>query len=112
MLFDNLYLSIDLEKTGRHLEGLIKQSEYSVKDIQRILHLSCPQPIYRWMKGQMLPSVDHLYVLARVLRVHMEELLVPEYETLGEYTYLLDWNVVSRGIFFYIDRKACRWEQA
>lgn len=75
MTYDD-YLHIDLEQTGRRLEGLIKQKGYSVRDIQSILHLSCPQPIYRWMRGQILPSVDHLYVLSRVLQVHMEELLV------------------------------------
>lgn len=40
--------------------------------------LLCPQPIYRWFKGIVLPSVDHLYALSRLLQVHMEELLVPE----------------------------------
>ena len=38
--------------------------------------LSCPQPIYRWFKGQILPSVNHLFVLSKLLNVHMEELLV------------------------------------
>ena len=51
-----------------------------MKDIQRILQLSCPQPIYRWFKGQILPSVDHLYVLSRVLNCHMEELLAEKRE--------------------------------
>lgn len=49
---------------------------YSVKEIQEFLHLSCPQPVYRWFKGQILPSLDHLYVLSRLLGVHMEELIV------------------------------------
>lgn len=31
-------------------------------------------------KGSILPSVDHLYVLSRLLKVHMEDLLVPECE--------------------------------
>lgn len=72
------YLGIDLVGTGRRLEELISRKGISVKEIQNTLHLSCPQPVYRWMKGQMLPTVDHLYVLARLFSVHMEELLVPE----------------------------------
>lgn len=31
-------------------------------------------------KGNILPSVDHLYVLSRLLKVHMEDLLVPKCE--------------------------------
>lgn len=76
MVLIDSYRYIDLEKTGKHLESLIRQRGYSVKDIQNFLHLSCPQPVYRWIRGQILPSVDHLYVLAEVLQVHMEELLV------------------------------------
>lgn len=72
------YPGIDLAGTGRQLEELIRKSGISVKGIQDILHLSCPQPVYRWMRGQMLPTVDHLYALARIFSVHMEELLVQE----------------------------------
>ncbi|MCM1133944.1 MAG: helix-turn-helix domain-containing protein [Clostridium sp.] len=72
----NSYPNIDLEKTGIHLKNLITQQGYTVKDIQDVLRLSCPQPVYRWFKGQILPSVDHLYVLSRLLCVHMEELLI------------------------------------
>lgn len=32
------------------------------------------------VKGNILPSVDHLYVLSRLLKVHMEDLLVPKCE--------------------------------
>lgn len=72
------YLGIDLAGTGRYLEELIGKSGFSVKGIQNILHLSCPQPIYRWMRGQTLPTVEHLYVLAKLFSMHMEELLVHE----------------------------------
>ena len=64
----------------KELKELFDGSGYTVKDIQKILHLSCPQPIYRWFKGSILPSVDHLYVLSRLLKVRMEDLLVPKCE--------------------------------
>lgn len=82
-LFDS-YPGIDLAETGRHLEELIRKSGISVKKIQDMLHLSCPQPVYRWMKGQMLPTVDHLYALAKLFSIHMEELLVQESGSMGE----------------------------
>lgn len=71
------YPNIDMEKTGRLLKRRIQQAGYTVKDIQEKLFLSCPQPIYRWFQGKVLPSVNHLYVLSNLLNVHMEELLVP-----------------------------------
>ncbi len=74
----NIYMNIDMEKTGKRIERAIRTAGFSVKTIQNYLHLSCPQPIYRWFKGQILPSVDHLYVLSGLLGMHMEELIVPK----------------------------------
>ena len=68
---------------GILLKETIEKVGYTVKAIQKILHLSCPQPIYRWFKGIILPSVDHLYVLSRLLKIHMEDLLVPIQEEIS-----------------------------
>ena len=63
-------------ETGKRLKKLAQRRGYSVKDIQQYLGLSCPQPVYRWYKGVILPSVDNLLRLSELYQVHMEELLV------------------------------------
>ena len=68
--------SIDMIETGKRLKKLAQKSGYSVKDIQKYLGLSCPQPVYRWYKGVILPSVDNLLRLSELYHVHMDELLV------------------------------------
>ena len=68
--------SIDMRRTGLNIQRLARQNGYSVKDIQKYLCLSCPQPVYRWYKGSILPSVDNLLRLSELFHVHMEELLV------------------------------------
>ena len=65
-----VYLNIDMIKTGQKIKECIQKTG-----------LSCPQSIYRWFKGQILPSVDHLYTLSRILGVHMEELIVAKNDT-------------------------------
>lgn len=67
---------IDQQRSGQKLKAMLKLAGYDVKYIQEYLNLSCPQPIYRWFKGQNLPSVESLYSLSSLLGVHMEELLV------------------------------------
>lgn len=71
-----MYQPIDQVKTGIKLKIMLKKAGYEVKDIQEYLHLSCPQSIYRWFQGKILPSVEHLCALSGLLNVHMEELLV------------------------------------
>lgn len=69
---------IDMKLTGKKLSYLAKLRGYSVKDIQEYLGLACPQPVYRWYKGIILPSVDNLLRLSELFGVHMEELLVTD----------------------------------
>ena len=75
---------IDMEKTGNNLRKYAYENGYSVKDIQQYLGLSCPQPVYRWFKGIILPSVDNLLRLSELFHLHMEDLLVKQYT---KYTY-------------------------
>lgn len=69
-------ICIDMKKTGLQIKKLAIKNGYSVKDIQTYLSLSCPQPVYRWYKGSILPSVDNLLKLSELFGVHMEDLLV------------------------------------
>ena len=70
------YPNIDMQRTGKKLKHMIEFAGYTPRIIQEYLHLSCVQPIYRWYKGLILPSVDHLLMLSELLDVHMEDLLV------------------------------------
>lgn len=73
------YPNIDMQQTGRRLKYIIESAGYTPRMIQEYLYLSCVQPIYRWYKGLILPSVDHLLMLSELLGVHMEDLLVKKY---------------------------------
>lgn len=73
-----IYRNIDIEKTGKKMKQILKEAGYDVKIIQKYLHLSCPQPVYRWFNGKVLPTVDHLFMLSKLLGIHMEDFLVEE----------------------------------
>ena len=70
------YPNIDLQRTGQKMKYMMESAGYTPRMIQEYLHLSCVQPIYRWYKGVILPSVDHLFMLSELLDVHMEDFLV------------------------------------
>lgn len=97
----NIYPNIDMERTGMKLRFAIKTAGYDVRTIQEYLHLSCPQPIYRWFKGKILPSVDHLYMLSILLGLHMEELLVPRQIDFLSFTKKYDNNPSAKRLLLY-----------
>jgi len=76
------YTSMDMIMTGQLIKRLVSERGYSVSEIQESLGLSCPQPIYRWYKGQNLPSVDNLFNLSSMLGLHMEDFLIQRDEEL------------------------------
>ena len=70
------YVTLDAVLTGERIRSIIFEKGYTVRELQELLNLSCPQPVYRWMKGKILPSVDNLYMMHRIFGVHMEDMLV------------------------------------
>lgn len=71
-----VFISLDIIQTGERIHHIMIEKGYSVRQVQEILHLSCPQTIYKWMCESRLPSVDNLYRLSRLFDMHMEDLLV------------------------------------
>lgn len=49
----------------------------SVKDLQNYFGFEAPRAIYKWQKGEALPSVDNLYALGILFEVPMDQILVP-----------------------------------
>ena len=76
------YTSMDMVMTGHLIKRLVEEAGYSVSALQKELKLACPQPIYRWYKGQNLPSVDNLFILSGMLGLHMEDFLIQKNERL------------------------------
>ncbi|MBR6537472.1 MAG: helix-turn-helix transcriptional regulator [Lachnospiraceae bacterium] len=76
-LFQNKKPIIDMKKTGKNLKQHILNKGYSVHTVQERLHLSCPQPVYRWFQGKILPSIDHLFALSLLLNTPIDDLLIP-----------------------------------
>jgi hypothetical protein len=46
-----LYTQIDIVLTGKKIHNVMDEKGYSVRELQEILNLSCPQPVYRWIRG-------------------------------------------------------------
>ena len=67
---------IDMAATGRRIERLRREAGFSVKDIQAVFGFSTPQAIYKWQRGEALPTLDNMTVLARLLGVRIEEIIV------------------------------------
>ncbi|MBQ7221075.1 MAG: helix-turn-helix transcriptional regulator [Synergistaceae bacterium] len=69
---------IDLLRTGRNIEQLRRNAGLTVRDLQDYFGFEYPQAVYKWQRGESLPTVDNLLALSLLLEVSMEELLIYE----------------------------------
>ena len=77
MIADIRYPVIDLPATGENILRMRESRGFSVRDLQQFFGFDAPQAIYKWQRGQTLPSVDNLFALAALFRVSIDEILVP-----------------------------------
>ncbi len=68
---------IDLAATGNNIRRLRIERGLTVRDLQSYFGFEEPRAIYKWQKGETLPSVDNLYALGNLLNVPMDQILVP-----------------------------------
>lgn len=67
---------IDIVKTGENIRNLRKLAGISITELQDIFGFRNPQAIYKWQRGEALPSIDNLVVLASVLNVRIDDILM------------------------------------
>ena len=67
---------IDLPATGLNITRLRVRAGLTVRDLQDVFGFGTPQAIYKWQRGDTLPTVDNLAVLAALFEVKIDDILV------------------------------------
>ena len=69
---------IDMTATGMNIARLRKNAGMTVRDLQAVFGFATPQAIYKWQRGEAMPTLDNMIVLAAVFNVTVDEILVLE----------------------------------
>ena len=67
---------IDMAATGINITRLRINAGMTVKDLQDVFGFNTPQAIYKWQRGDALPTVDNLVALAAVFGVQIDDILI------------------------------------
>lgn len=49
-----------------------------MSELQEYLGFNTPQSIYKWQKGKVIPTVDHLVALSSLFEVTIDEIIIVE----------------------------------
>ena len=69
---------INLGKTGNNIKRIAKENGYSADKIRDMLGISDRSNVYKWFRGEVLPTVDNLLAMSILFGVTINELIVTE----------------------------------
>lgn len=70
------YPTINPQATGNRIKELRKENNIKVCDIADYMGFESQQAIYKWQRGESLPTVDNLYALSRLFGTTIDSILV------------------------------------
>jgi len=69
--------TIDMEETGKNIKRLVSESGLSVEELRKKLGFTTRAAIYRWYRGETIPSTDNQICLKEILGLDcLDQLLV------------------------------------
>lgn len=69
---------INMKKTGANIKMLMKLNNIKVIQLQDILGFNTPQAIYKWLRGESMPTIDNMVILATLLNTTIDNIIITE----------------------------------
>ncbi len=66
---------LDTVATGVRIKTLMDERNISIRTVSDHLKVSF-QAVYRWQKGETLPTISNMYILGQLLRTNVDDILV------------------------------------
>ena len=67
---------IDTATTGANITRLRKNVNLTVRDLQNIFGFATPQAIYKWQRGEAMPTLDNMVMLAHIFGVTVDDIII------------------------------------
>ena len=67
---------IDMKATGVNIKTMIKQCGFKIADVQARCGFNTPQAIFKWMRGDAVPTIDNMIILADMFGVPIDKIII------------------------------------
>lgn len=96
---------IDVRATGQNIDRLIRERQISVRTLQTYFGFDTPRAIYKWLRGEHLPSVDHLFALSKLLRVPLQDILIEQTQDDQDVPPIIRWKLRDLLMIYLLNRR-------
>lgn len=73
-------VELDIAATGNKIKMFMDKREISAKDLSKVMNVSI-QAVYRWQKGETLPTISNMFILGQLFDVDVDDILVARENT-------------------------------
>ncbi|MBO4615756.1 MAG: helix-turn-helix transcriptional regulator [Lachnospiraceae bacterium] len=74
------YPVLDTIAIGARIKMLRKNHHLTVGDVARFMGFESEQAVYKWQRGESLPTVDNLFALSRLFETSVDHILTGDTE--------------------------------
>lgn len=68
--------SIDMTATGANIKQTMKSKRISISQMQKVFGFNTPQAIYKWFRGDAMPTIDNMVILAEIFDTTIDQLII------------------------------------
>ena len=67
---------IDMKATGANIKAIMKAKGFKVADVQTRCGFNTPQAIFKWLRGDCVPTIDNMIIIADMFGVTIDAMIV------------------------------------
>jgi transcriptional regulator with XRE-family HTH domain len=71
----NKMTTINTIATGANIKAMMKARQMTTADIQKACGFGTPQAIFKWFRGDTMPTIDNMVILAEMFDVTVDEII-------------------------------------
>ena len=69
-------ITVNMKKTGANIKNMMKARNIKATDIQEMCGFGTPQAVFKWMRGDCMPTIDNMIIIADMFGCTMDDIVV------------------------------------
>ena len=69
-------VTVNMTATGANIKNMMKAHNIKVKDVQTVCGFGTPQAIFKWMRGDCMPTIDNMIIIADMFGCKVDDIVV------------------------------------
>ena len=67
---------IDAVATGANIRAMVKAKGMKIADMADIFGFNTPQAIFKWFRGDAMPTIDNMVIMADTFGVKIDDIII------------------------------------